>query len=159
MLRKSLVPSVLLLTITAISTLTSATQAQEVQVPFKGSVVKACEFIGDKIQTGTLTGNDAIYPTQLSSRNKAGSAGSVTIKCNTNAVVSTRGYKSTNKEKEFEVSEAVYTVNIENQEPSDQVSVESGQTNIGVNLTLNSKSPIPSGDYSYNVVLSAVVGK
>jgi hypothetical protein len=159
MLRKSLVPSVLLLTITAISMLTSATQAQEVQVPFTGSVAKACEFIGKTVQPGTLTGNDAIYPTQLSSRNNAGSAGSVTIKCNTNAVVSVNGYKPTGKGNEFEVSEAEYKVNTENQEPSDQVSVESGKTNIGVNLTLNSKSPIPSGDYSYNVVLSAVVGK
>jgi hypothetical protein len=159
MLRKSLVPSVLLLTITAISTLTSATQAQEVQVPFKGSVVKACEFIGDKIQPGTLTGNDAVSPTQLSSRNNAGSAGSVTIKCNTNAVVSVRGYKPTGKEKEFEVYEAIHTVNTERQEPSEQVRVDSGETNIGVNLTLNSKNTIPSGDYSYNVVLSAVVGQ
>jgi hypothetical protein len=154
MLRKSLVPSVLLLTITAISMLTSATQAQEVKVPFKGSVVKACEF-GEKVQTGILTGNDAVYPTQLSSKNEKGSAGSIVIKCNTEAVVSAKDYYPTANK--FEVAEAVYTVSADGSE-GPEVKVKNGVTEIGVNLTLHSKTAIPAGDYAYDVLVSAVAG-
>jgi hypothetical protein len=157
MLRKSLVPSALLLTITALSTMTSVAQAGEVKVPFEGKVARACEFIAKSVVAGNLTGNDSISPTQLSSKNTGGSAGSVTIKCNTEAAVSAKDYQVTGNK--FDVSKAVYTVNTAKQEEASEVSVGSGETQIGVNLTLDSKTAIPAGEYSYNVLVSAVVGK
>lgn len=158
MLRKSLVPSVLLLTITALSTITSVAQAGEVKVPFEGTVAKACEFMDKSVVAGILAGNDSISPTQLSSKNIGGSAGSVTIKCNTQATVIAKDYAITGDNK-FEVSEHVYTVSTEKQEEASKISVGSGETNIGVNLTLNSTDAIPAGSYSYNVLVSAVVGE
>jgi hypothetical protein len=120
------------------------------------SVVKACEFMADTVETGTLAGNDAVSPTQLSSKNSGGAAGGVTIKCNTEAKVSTKDYEVTGNK--FDIAQATYTVSTDKQKESSAISVGIGQTPIKVNLTLDSKSAIPAGDYAYNVLISAVAG-
>jgi hypothetical protein len=156
MLRKSLVPSVLLLTITALSTMTSVAQAGEVKVPFEGKIARACEFMDKTLQAGTLIGNDPISPKKLSSKG-AGTPGRVTIKCNTDAVVSATGYEPTSKDT-FEVSTAAFTLSAGDQKEVTEVKVGIGNTPISVNLTLDSKDVIPAGTYAYNVLVSAVIG-
>jgi hypothetical protein len=151
MFRKSLVPSVLFLSITALSAMASTAQAKDIEVPFKGSIQSACEFT--KPEGGLLAGNDATLPTQLSSTNKAGQAGSVAIKCNTATVISASSYKQTGGQ-EFKVSKVSYTVS-NGKETGDKVKVDKGETQIGVNLTIDSDTPIPAGDYSYNVIVTA----
>ncbi len=151
MFRKSLVPSVLFLGITMLSAMTSAVHAQEVEVPFDGSVKAACEFLTPV--GGTLAPNNAILPTQLSSTNTGGTAGSVGIKCNTSATVAAKDYTQTAGPK-FKVAKATYTVT-NGAETDSKVKVGMGETSIGVNLTLDSDAPIPAGDYSYNVMVTA----
>jgi hypothetical protein len=147
MLRKSLVPSALLLSISALSAMTSAAQAADMIVPFKGSVVKACEFVGEPIP-GTLTGNSSVLPTQLSSANTAGKAGSVTIRCNTDATVKAAAPKM--EDKNFTASYGLGA------KSADAVTVPKGvETPVAVNLSINSTTPIPVGDYSYNVLVTA----
>jgi hypothetical protein len=158
MLRKSFVPSVLLFSITALTAITSTAQAGEVsvKVPFVGNVVNACEFMGTP-EPGTLTVNDSFSPTQLSSKNTGGSAGKITIKCNTDAKVVATGYDPTGTKK-FDVAEAKYTLSTEKYEEAEAVAVSNGETPITVNLSLTSKDRIPAGSYAYNVIVSAYFG-
>lgn len=156
MLRKSLVPSALLLSITILSAMTSAAQAGEVKVPFEGNIGKACEFMDKTLVAGVLVGNDPISSKRLSSKG-AGTPGSVTIKCNTEAAVTATGYEPTSTDK-FDVSTAAFTLSTDNQKDVSAVNVGIGNTPIAVNLTLDSNDIIPAGTYAYNVLVSAVVG-
>ncbi len=145
MFRKSLVPSILFLSITALSGMTSAVQAQ-VSVPFAGTVAKVCTF-GTPI-SGVLTGN-ATIPTQLSSSNASGIPGNVTVSCNTAATVSGSVPKVNTG------LTASYTL-VSGGKTGATVDVGLGDTPVAVNLTIdNGKSPIPAGDYAYNVTVTA----
>jgi type 1 fimbria pilin len=149
MLRKSLFPTALLLSVAAIAATTSAARAADVSVPFKGTVAAACEF--GTPESGTLTANSTLA-TQLSSKNEKGQSGLVTVKCNTPATVYVRDYKQTSGQK-IEVK-ATYTVS-NGKEEETKITVGTGETQIQVNLTLDSETTIPAGDYSYDVIITA----
>jgi hypothetical protein len=151
MFPKYLLPSVLL-TVAMISTTAVTAKAQKVEVPFTGNVEPACEFTTP--EGGILAGNDAIIPTQLSSRSEKGQPGTVIVRCNTGAKISANGYQSTGNQK-FEVSEANYTVSNSNGDEGEAVKVDVGESKISVNLVLSSKEVIPVGKYSYNVLVTA----
>lgn len=150
MLYKFLLPTALMLSVTAIAATTGTARAADIDVPFKGNVAAACEFA--KPAGGILTANNSTLPTQLSSKNKKGQSGVVMVKCNTPAVVYVRDYKQTSG-KEIE-AKATYTVS-NGKEEETKVSVGVGETPIQVNLTLDSEQPIPASDYSYNVMITA----
>jgi hypothetical protein len=151
MFPKYLFPAVLL-SAALISTTAATAKAQKVEVPFSGVVEPACEFT--IAEGGTLSGNDSILPTQLSSRNEKGQPGVVVVKCNTGAKISANSYQPTGPQK-FDVAEANYTVSNSNGEEGEAVKVDVGESKINVNLTLNSKEVIPVGKYSYNVLVTA----
>lgn len=150
MSRQSLFASALLISVAAISSMASSTYAQEVEVPFNGTVNAACEFA--KPEAGILAVNDSTLPTQLSSKNTGGQAGNVLLKCNTSAAVKAASYKATGQE--FKVAKATFTVS-NGTEEGQEVKVGSGETKIAVNLSLDSATPIPAGNYSYNVLVTA----
>lgn len=150
MFPKYLFPAALL-SVALISTTAVTAKAQKVEVPFTGVVEPACEFT--MAEGGTLSGNDAILPTQLSSRNEKGQPGLVIVKCNTGAKISANSYQPTGPQK-FDVAEVNYTVSNGNEE-GEAVKVDVGESKINVNLTLNSKEVIPVGKYSYNVLVTA----
>jgi hypothetical protein len=148
MLRKSLVPSALLLSIAVLSAMTSAAQAQ-VSVPMSGTVAKACAFGAPT--AGILTGNLSV-PTQLSSSNAAGAAGKVSVTCNSAATVSgaaptvTTGLTAT-----YTLTAGAVT--------GTTVQAPVGTTPLLVNLKIdNGATPLPPSAtaYSYNVVVTAV---
>jgi opacity protein-like surface antigen len=148
---KSLFASVLLLSIASIAGMASTAQAADISIPLSGTIAPACEFT--ESTGGSLATNGETLSTQLSSKNKGGEAGLVTIRCNTSGTVYAKGYDNVGKQK-FEVSKATYTVS-NGKEEGEKVGVSSGSTQIGVNLTLDSESPIPAGDYAYNVIVTA----
>jgi hypothetical protein len=151
MLRKSLFPTALLLSIAAILATTNSSRAADVEVPFKGSVAAACEF--NKPEGGYLAPNNSTLPTQLSSKNEKGQFGLVIIKCNAPATVYANNYKQINGQ-EIKVK-ATYTISNNGKKEETKVSVGVGETPIQVNLTLDSEAPIPAGDYAYNVMITA----
>ncbi len=146
MLHKFLLPAALLLSATTATT----ARAADIDVPFTGNVAAACEFA--KPAGGVLTANNSILPTQLSSKNEKGQSGVVMVKCNTPATVYVRDYKQTGGQ-ELE-AKATYTVS-NGKEEEEKVAIGMGETPIQVNLTLDSDQPIPAGDYSYNVMITA----
>jgi hypothetical protein len=149
---KSLFAFSLLLSVSAITGMTSIASASEIEIPFTGSVAPTCEFVG-KPTAGLLAANSSTLPTQLSSANKGGSSGQVLVKCNTSAAVSAADYKQTSGQ-DFKISEAKYTLSSGTQE-GQTVKVSMGETPINVNLMVSSKEPIPAGDYGYNVYVTA----
>jgi hypothetical protein len=152
---KFLVSSALVISVAAVLGMSNTVQAAEVAVPFDGVVRPACEF--SKPTAGTLTVNNEAAPTQLSSKNASGAAGQVLITCNTATAVSARGYQPNNEgaKRLIENSEISYSLTAPGQEEGRDVKVEAGQTEIGVNLEINSKENIPVGKYSYDVIITA----
>lgn len=148
MLRKSLVPSALLLSIAVLSTMTSAARAQ-VAVPMSGTVAKACVFGAPT--AGTMTGNSTV-PTQLSSSNAAGIAGKVNVTCNTPASVSGTAPTVTTG------LTATYTLTAGAGTPAATVAAPLGTTALLVNLKIdNGAVPLPASAtaYRYNVLVTA----
>jgi hypothetical protein len=153
MFRKSLVPSVLFLSIAALSAMASTVQAQEADVNFSGSVTKACQFIGDPVN-GSLAPNNETLPTQLSSKG-AGTPGNIKVRCNSAATISAGIPVSTGDKFDFAAVEHSLTANGK----TDVIlPAEVGTlNNVNVNLTLNNKGAvIPPGNYAYKIVVSAV---
>ena len=148
MLRKSFVPSALLLSIAVLSAMTSAAQAQ-VSVPMSGTVAKACVF--GSPTSGTLTGNTAV-PTQLSSSNTSGVAGKVNVTCNTPATVS--GTAPT-----VAGLTIAYGLSVGAGAPAATVTAPLGITALLVNLKVDNTSglPLPASAtaYNYNVLVTA----
>ena len=153
MLRKSLVPSVLFLSIAALSAMASTVQAQEADVNFSGSVTKACQFIGDPVN-GSLAPNNETLPTQLSSKG-AGTPGNVKVRCNSAATISAGVPVSTGDT--FAFAETTYSLSANGTTGVSIPAAVGTLNNVNVNLTLNNNGTvIPPGDYAYKIVVSAV---
>jgi hypothetical protein len=153
MLRKSLFPSVLLLSIAALSAMTSTVQAQDADVMFNGTVAKACVFTAPPVD-GILASNSATLPTQLSS-NGAGTPGNVKIRCNSAATISAATPVSTGDTYAF--AAITHFLSSGGNTGVSIPAVVGTLNNVNVNLTLNNQGAIiPPGNYAYKIVVSAV---
>jgi hypothetical protein len=138
----------------AMAGMTESAQASEAQINFQSQVLSGCVF--GTPEPGVLAIDSLTVPIQLSSQNLGGKPGSVLLKCSTKAKVEISGYQSNGKQFNFNSVTATLATN-EDKKGSKIIQAKQGETQIFVNLTLDSqkKNPIPEGNYSYSVVITA----